>query len=104
MSQSLSPKGKKVFDYFVANPTANASKVAAKFKMSMSNVYKLKTSANSIKATAQKTKPSRLPPRYLQSQRPLGKRLLGKLKKQPTWTRHWMHVHRCTASSKTVPP
>ncbi len=47
MSQSLSPKGKKVFDYFVANPTANASKVAAKFKMSMSNVYKLKTSANS---------------------------------------------------------
>jgi len=31
MSQSLSPKGKKVFDYFVANPTANASKVAAKF-------------------------------------------------------------------------
>ena len=45
MSQSLSPKGKKVFDYFVANPTANASKVAAKFKMSMSNVYKLKASA-----------------------------------------------------------
>ena len=62
MSQSLSPKGKKVFDYFVANPTANASKVAAKFKMSMSNVYKLKTSANSIKATAQKIKPARLPP------------------------------------------
>ena len=47
MSQSLSPKGKKVFDYFVANPTANASKVAAKFKMSMSKVYKLKASANS---------------------------------------------------------
>ena len=45
MSQSLSPKGKKVFDYFVANPTATASKVAAKFKMSMSNVYKLKASA-----------------------------------------------------------
>jgi hypothetical protein len=62
MSQSLSPKGKKVFDYFVANPTANASKVAAKFKMSMSNVYKLKTSANSIKATAQKIKPARLLP------------------------------------------
>ena len=62
MSQSLSPKGKKVFDYFVANPTANASKVAAKFKMSMSNVYKLKTSANSIKATAKKIKPARLPP------------------------------------------
>lgn len=47
MSQSLSPQGKKVFDYFVANPAANASKVAAKFKMSMSNVYKLKASANS---------------------------------------------------------
>ena len=62
MSQSLSPKGKKVFDYFVANPAANASKVAAKFKMSMSNVYKLKASANSIKATAQKTKPARLLP------------------------------------------
>ena len=62
MSLSLSPKGKKVFDYFVANPTANASKVAAKFKMSMSNVYKLKASANSIKATAQKTKPARLLP------------------------------------------
>jgi hypothetical protein len=62
MSQLLSPKGKKVFDYFVANPTANASKVGAKFKMSMSNVYKLKASANSIKATAQKTKPARLLP------------------------------------------
>ena len=62
MSLSLSPKGKKVFDYFVANPTANASKVAAKFKMSMSNVYKLKASANSIKATAQKIKPARLLP------------------------------------------
>jgi hypothetical protein len=62
MSQSLSTKGKKVFDYFVANPAANASKVAAKFKMSMSNVYKLKASANSIKATAQKTKPARLLP------------------------------------------
>jgi hypothetical protein len=62
MSQSLSPKGKKVFDYFVAHPTANASKVAAKFKMSMSNVYKLKASANSIKVTAQKTKPARLLP------------------------------------------
>jgi len=62
MSQLLSTKGKKVFDYFVANPTANASKVAAKFKMSMSNVYKLKASANSIKATAQKTKPARLLP------------------------------------------
>jgi len=62
MSQLLSTKGKKVFDYFVANPAANASKVAAKFKMSMSNVYKLKASANSIKATAQKTKPARLLP------------------------------------------
>jgi hypothetical protein len=62
MSLSLSPKGKKVFDYFVAHPAANASKVAAKFKMSMSNVYKLKASANSIKATAQKTKPARLLP------------------------------------------
>jgi hypothetical protein len=62
MSLSLSPKGKKVFDYFVANPTANASKVAAKFKMSMSNVYKLKASANSIKVTAQKNKPARLLP------------------------------------------
>lgn len=62
MSLSLSPKGKKVFDYFVANPAANASKVAAKFKMSMSNVYKLKASANSIKATTQKTKPARMLP------------------------------------------
>lgn len=62
MSQSLSPKGKKVFDYFVANPTANASKVAAKFKMSMSNVYKLKASANSIKASPKKAKPARLLP------------------------------------------
>jgi len=62
MSQLLSTKGKKVFDYFVANPAANASKVAAKFKMSMSNVYKLKANANSIKATAQKTKPARLLP------------------------------------------
>ena len=62
MSQLLSTKGKKVFDYFVANPAANASKVAAKFKMSMSNVYKLKASANRIKATAQKTKPARLLP------------------------------------------
>jgi hypothetical protein len=62
MSLSLSTKGKKVFDYFVAHPTANASKVAAKFKMSMSNVYKLKASANSIKVTAQKTKPARMLP------------------------------------------
>jgi len=61
MSQSLSPKGKKVFDYFVANPAANASKVAAKFKMSMSNVYKLKASANSA-SPSNKPKTSRMLP------------------------------------------
>jgi hypothetical protein len=61
MSQSLSPQGKKVFDYFVANPTANASKVAAKFKMSMSNVYKLKASANSA-SPSNKPKTSRMLP------------------------------------------
>jgi hypothetical protein len=61
MSQSLSPKGKKVFDYFVANPTANASKVGAKFKMSMSNVYKLKASANSA-SPSNKPKTSRMLP------------------------------------------
>jgi len=61
MSQSLSPQGKKVFDYFVANPAANASKVAAKFKMSMSNVYKLKANANSA-SPSNKPKTSRMLP------------------------------------------
>ena len=61
MSQLLSPKGKKVFDYFVANPAANASKVAAKFKMSMSNVYKLKANANSA-SPSNKPKTSRMLP------------------------------------------
>ena len=42
MSTKLSAKGQKVYDFFLANPNASAAKVAAKFKMSVSNVYKMR--------------------------------------------------------------
>lgn len=52
MSTKLSAKGQKVYDFFLANPNASAAKVAAKFKMSVSNVYKMKARAVNSHASA----------------------------------------------------
>jgi hypothetical protein len=45
MSTQLSAKGQKVYDFFKKNPDARATQVAAKHKMSVSNVYKMKARA-----------------------------------------------------------
>ena len=45
MSTTLSPKGQKVYEFFRKNPSASASATAAKHKMSISNVYKMKARA-----------------------------------------------------------
>jgi len=45
MSTTLSPKGQKVYEFFRKNPSASATAVAARYKMSVSNVYKMKARA-----------------------------------------------------------
>ena len=45
MSTTLSPKGQKVYEFFRKNPNASATAVAARYKMSVSNVYKMKARA-----------------------------------------------------------
>ena len=66
MSTKLSAKGQKVYDFFLANPSASAAKVAAKFKMSVSNVYKMKARAvNSPVNSPASTPPNFLPPPVL---------------------------------------
>jgi hypothetical protein len=62
MSTKLSAKGQKVYDFFLANPSASAAKVAAKFKMSVSNAYKMKARAVNSPASAP---PNFLPPPVL---------------------------------------
>jgi hypothetical protein len=62
MSTKLSAKGQKVYDFFLANPNASAAKVAAKFKMSVSNVYKMRARAVDSHASAP---PNFLPPPVL---------------------------------------
>ena len=62
MSTKLSAKGQKVYDFFLANPNASAAKVAAKFKMSVSNAYKMKARAVNSPASAA---PNFLPPPVL---------------------------------------
>jgi hypothetical protein len=45
MSTNLSAKGQKVYEFFRKNPSASASATAAKHKMSISNVYKMRARA-----------------------------------------------------------
>jgi len=45
MSTTLSPKGQKVYEFFRKNPNARATAVADRYKMSVSNVYKMKARA-----------------------------------------------------------
>ena len=45
MSTKLSTKGQKVYEFFRKNPNASASATAAKHKMSISNVYKMRARA-----------------------------------------------------------
>jgi hypothetical protein len=45
MSTNLSAKGQKVYEFFRKNPNASASATAAKHKMSISNVYKMRARA-----------------------------------------------------------
>jgi hypothetical protein len=45
MSTNLSAKGQKVYEFFRKNPNASASAAAAKHKMSISNVYKMRARA-----------------------------------------------------------
>jgi hypothetical protein len=45
MSTTLSPKGQKVYEFFRKNPSARATSVADRYKMSVSNVYKMKARA-----------------------------------------------------------
>ena len=45
MSKKLSPQGQKVYEFFRKNPNASASAIAAKHKMSISNVYKMRARA-----------------------------------------------------------
>lgn len=45
MSTKLSTKGQKVYEFFRKNPSASASATAAKHKMSISNVYKMRARA-----------------------------------------------------------
>jgi hypothetical protein len=45
MSTKLSDKSQKVYEFFRKNPNASASQMAAKHKMSISNVYKMRARA-----------------------------------------------------------
>ena len=45
MSKQLSAQGQKVYEFFRKNPSASASATAAKHKMSISNVYKMRARA-----------------------------------------------------------
>ena len=45
MSTKLSDKAQKVYEFFRKNPSASASQMAAKHKMSISNVYKMRARA-----------------------------------------------------------
>ena len=45
MSKKISNKGQKVYEFFRKNPSASASATAAKHKMSISNVYKMRARA-----------------------------------------------------------
>ena len=45
MSTNLSAKGQKVYEFFRKNPNASAPQIAAKHKMSISNVYKMRARA-----------------------------------------------------------
>jgi len=45
MSTKLSDKAQKVYEFFRKNPNASASATAAKHKMSISNVYKMRARA-----------------------------------------------------------
>ena len=45
MSNKLSAQGQKVYEFFRKNPNASASATAAKHKMSISNVYKMRARA-----------------------------------------------------------
>jgi hypothetical protein len=45
MSTKLSDKARKVYEFFRKNPNASASATAAKHKMSISNVYKMRARA-----------------------------------------------------------
>ena len=45
MSTKLSDKAQKVYEFFRKNPSASASATAAKHKMSISNVYKMRARA-----------------------------------------------------------
>jgi hypothetical protein len=45
MSNKISDKAQKVYEFFRKNPSASASATAAKHKMSISNVYKMRARA-----------------------------------------------------------
>lgn len=45
MSKKISTKGQKVYEFFRKNPNASAAQTAAKHKMSISNVYKMRARA-----------------------------------------------------------
>lgn len=45
MSKKISDKGQKVYEFFRKNPTASAAQAAARYKMSVSNVYKVRARA-----------------------------------------------------------
>ena len=45
MSTKLSDKAQKVYEFFRKNPSASVSQIAAKHKMSISNVYKMRARA-----------------------------------------------------------
>ena len=45
MSNKISDKAQKVYEFFRKNPSASASAIAAKHKMSISNVYKMRARA-----------------------------------------------------------
>ena len=45
MSNKISNKGQKVYEFFRKNPNASAAQTAAKHKMSISNVYKMRARA-----------------------------------------------------------
>lgn len=45
MSKKISDKGQKVYEFFRKNPTASAAQAATRYKMSISNVYKVRARA-----------------------------------------------------------
>lgn len=45
MSKKISDKGQKVYEFFRKNPNASAAQAAARYKMSVSNVYKVRARA-----------------------------------------------------------